>query len=122
VTNKLIKLIEHIPERFEGAQQPEDAEDAEDARTRWRGEWNDEVHQRNDDQSPVDDVPTTAQIGVLRECHAFSDHLPQNTAHDTDSNKLVLWLSLQDNADEHLIIYKGGVILIERYAAKSEAR
>ena len=34
VTNKLIKLIEHIPERFEGAQQPEDAEDTEDARTR----------------------------------------------------------------------------------------
>jgi len=69
--------VVYTPERFEGTQQPEDAEDAEDARTGWCGKRYDEVDQWDDDQCPVNDVPTTSQVRVLRERHALSDHLTQ---------------------------------------------
>lgn len=66
-----------VPERAQGAQQPQDSEDTQDPVPAAVGQREEDVHQRNEHQQPVQDVPAGLEVGLLAEAEAQSYDLQE---------------------------------------------
>lgn len=66
-----------VPERAQRAQEAQDSEDTQDPVAAAVGQREEDVHQRHEDQQPVQDVPAGLEVGLLAEAETQSYDLQE---------------------------------------------